>query len=592
MLMPMDALKASWILVTFLFAFFWFPTRLFSSRPNGALVMRIAGNWARMALCVAIAVFLLTSLRILSAITVIGLLGAGLATAWLRKHDGTTRSVTMSLQTTTLSILRNVESRSFGLHLLPRLRRPVSASSRLVVRVNNWLSVWENRKMLVASSVVVLVLTGALSSEHALRELRFDHPEQYATLLRARELMLEFHSGGRPFVFPALIVTTSLLSGTDPMQVTRFLSPVLGILVVLAVGLLIHACTRMGVASVAGMYCLGAAAFPVARNDTVVATSAMQKIESLLRYPQAMTRASTEFELGLVFLLLALAFLADWSWNSRWDCLLDLFCCLLLLGIISQFLLLIFMIPAMVVLIRPAGGLVTFVLACYVPAAYATLSTGCTVPNEVFAILPVAASIAVGCCLALTEATIIARAGRTAETILLIACLGIAIIWLRPHRLVGQHLEYEAAVRQTEDIKYRFPRQRWVVVAPVEQLPETLGFGMYEDLAEFVEKYRHQVSSPEFRFQGTPEDLFIYVEKRPFQMFSREPQTVSFSVLTDATYRNYRSPAGRASLESAALKLCESYRQYNSHADVFFEDEDLRVYHIHQEQAPGFEIRQ
>jgi hypothetical protein len=166
--------------------------------------------------------------------------------------------------------------------------------------------------------------------------------------------------------------------------------------------------------------------------------------------------------------------------------------------------------------------------------------------------------------------------------------LGIAIIWLRPHRLIGQHLEYEAAVRQTEEIKYRFPRQRWAVVAPVEQLPETLGFGVYEDLAEFVEKYRNQVSSPEFRFQGTPEDLFIYVEKRPFQMFSREPQAVSFPVLADATYRNYRSPAGRASLESAALKLCESYRQHNSHADVFFEDEDLRVYHIHQQQAPGY----
>ena len=88
---------------------------------------------------------------------------------------------------------------------------------------------------------------------------------------------------------------------------------------------------RMGVASVAGMYCLGAAAFPVATNDTVAATSAMQKIESLLRYPQAMTRASTEFELGLVFLLLALTFLADWFWSSRSDCLLDLFCCLLLL---------------------------------------------------------------------------------------------------------------------------------------------------------------------------------------------------------------------------------------------------------------------
>jgi hypothetical protein len=123
------------------------------------------------------------------------------------------------------------------------------------------------------------------------------------------------------------------------------------------------------------------------------------------------------------------------------------------------------------------------------------------------------------------------------------------------------------------------------VAAPVEQLAETFGLGGHEDLAGFVEKYRSQVSSPEFRFQDARENLFIYVEKRPFQIFSREPETVSFSVLTDPTYRTYRSPGGRASLEAAALQLCESYRQYHSNTDVFFENEVLRIYHIHQQQG-------
>jgi hypothetical protein len=54
--------------------------------------------------------------------------------------------------------------------------------------------------------------------------------------------------------------------------------------------------------------------------------------------------------------------------------------------------------------------------------------------------------------------------------------------------------------------------------------------------------------------------LFIYVEKVPFQIFAHEPSFVSFSVFTDITYRNCRSPAGRASLESAAMQLCENYR--------------------------------
>ncbi len=123
------------------------------------------------------------------------------------------------------------------------------------------------------------------------------------------------------------------------------------------------------------------------------------------------------------------------------------------------------------------------------------------------------------------------------------------------------------------------------MVAPTEQLAETLGLGGYEDLAEFVEKYQDRASNPEFRIPDAPEDLFVYVEKRPFEYFSREPAFVPLSVLSDTTYRSYRSPAGRASLESAALQLCESYRKSHDDADVFFEDENLRIYHVHRQEV-------
>ena len=185
----------------------------------------------------------------------------------------------------------------------------------------------------------------------------------------------------------------------------------------------------------------------------------------------------------------------------------------------------------------------------------------------------------------LIKAPLVARTGRTTATVLLAACLGVAVIWLRPQRFVGRCLEYEAAARATQEIAYSFPRQTWVVAAPVEQLAETFGLGGHEDLAGFVQNYRSQVSSPRFHFPDARQDLFIYVEKRPFQIFSREPEKVSFSVLSDPTYRNYRSPGGRASLEAAALQLCENYRQHHSNVDVFFENEVLRIYHIHQQQA-------
>jgi len=276
----------------------------------------------------------------------------------------------------------------------------------------------------------------------------------------------------------------------------------------------------------------------------------------------------------------------DWYRNSRgWDSLLDFACCVLLTGISSQVLLLVLMMAAGILLLRPMAGLLAFAMSCYGLTAGATLSGGITISDEMRTILPAAAAILVACFLALIESGLVARTGRRGETALAAACLCVAVIWLRPQRLLGQCLEYEAAARATQEIAYRFPRQTWVVAAPVEQLAETFGLGGHEDLAGFVDKYRSQVSNPEFRFQEAREDLFVYVEKRPFQIFSREPETVSFPVLTDPTYRNYRSPGGRASLEAAALQLCENYRQSHSSADVFFENETLRIYHIHQQQA-------
>ena len=582
----MDALKAFWILGVFLSTFFWLPTHLFAGRPNSPGVIRIAGNWARTVLCVTILVFLLSSLRVLGAITVVLLFLGTMAVSWFRKRAGRPRRLLTNLQAATVSIMCQVESRSLGL-FLPRRRSPTSARLPWGLRVTPWLKVLEGRELLGACFVVVLGITVVLRTEHALRELRFDQPEQYSALLRARELMFNTHPAGRPFVFPAVIATTSLLSSTDPTQVTRFLTPAIGLFVVLATGLLIQVCARAGVACVAAIYCLGAAVLPTARSQTGVAISATEKIESVFSVSSPATlEARPEFALGLLFLLLALVFLADWYRNSRgWDSLLDFACCLLLTGIVSQPLLVVLMMAAGVLLLRPMAGLFAFAMLGYGLVACATLSTGITIPEEMLTSLPVAAAILVGCILAFIEAKLVAIASRRAETVLLAACLCAAVICLRPQRSLGRCLEYEAAARATQEIAYRFPRQTWVVAAPVEQLAETFGLGGHEDLAGFVEKYGSQVSSPEFRFQDTREDLFIYVEKKPFQIFPREPETVSFSVLADPTYRNYRSPGGRASLEAAAQQLCESYRQYHSNIDVFFENEVLRIYHIHQQQV-------
>lgn len=136
-------------------------------------------------------------------------------------------------------------------------------------------------------------------------------------------------------------------------------------------------------------------------------------------------------------------------------------------------------------------------------------------------------------------------------------------------------LEYDATARQSLLIAETFPRERWAVAAPSEQFTEILGLGQYEDLNQFVGKYHAQVRDADFQFPYRT--LFVFVEKHPFEYFAAEPGVVSFQTLTDPTYRNYRSPAGRSSLELAALELCEIYRKTHP-TRIFYEDENLRIY--------------
>jgi hypothetical protein len=570
-----DAVRAFWILVVFLLTFFWLPNFLFSRRQNSSTTLRLAGNFVRTVLIVTFASLLLASLRIMNITTVSLLFLSGILVGWVRKRAGRSRNWFAGLQETTIGFVRDFE----GQAIFYGNNSPANLLNR-----RQWLKALQGREMLVAAFAAVLIVILGLHFEHAVRELRLDQPDQYVVLLRGRELALNIQAFSRPLIFPSVIATTALLSSTDPMQVTRFLCPILGLFIIFAAGLVIRVCARGGLACVAVIYLLGTGAFESVGNDTTVPISTMEKLESVFRISPTLTRASPEFEVGVLCLLLALAFLADWYKNSRgWDSLFDVACCLVLAGLVSQFLLIVSVIVAGAVLLWPVIGLVAVVLIPFGLAACSTLFTDFVVPNEVPLLLPLAAALGLGCFLALAESRLTALMGEAAQSVLLIVSLIIAIFWFRPHPLATQYLEYEEAARETQEIAYRFPLQSWVIAAPTEQLAETLGLGWHEDLAEFVEKYQSQASSPRFRFPDT--DLFVYVEKRPFQIFATEPASVPMQVLADTTYRNYRSPAGRASLESAALQLCESYRQSHSDADVFFEDEDLRIYHFRPQRV-------
>lgn len=573
---PLDPLRAGWILLIFGLVFSFLPAYLFSHRESAPATLRFASNFIRaLALTTCVSV-LLARLKIFNATTVVALFLGVVLVAWICKRARSSQNWLTALQEAVIGLVRLIENRS---NFVPHDARSSESESPAKWRIRSLLG----RELLASAFAVVIVTTALLNFAHPLLELRLDQPEQYDVLLRSRELMLSLHAQERPIVFPSMVATVAFLSSADPMQVVRFLSPTIGIFVVLAAGLLIRVCTRGAVAVAAGIYALGTTAFQLGASRVVAPMSMTQKLEGMFRMSLTEVRRTPECEIGLLCLLLALAFLGHWRKGSRgWDCLIDAGCCLVLVGVVSKFLLLICAIAAGAVLMSPVMGIVVFVLSLY-GGALAALFTNFQEPSEVPLILPVAAVLGACALLALIETKMIATLGKSGQVLLLGSCVAVAMVWFRPHLPGTKYLEYDKTASETEIIAERFPRQTWVVVAPTEQLAETLGVGGYEDLAEYVGKYQNQASDPQFRITNAPEDLFIYVEKKPFQFFSREPEVVPAAVLMDSTYQSYRSPAGRASLESAALEMCESYRQTHHDTNIFFEDENILIYHIHRD---------
>jgi len=583
----LEIFKAAWVVLVFIFLFVWVPGRLFARKPTTAYVVWVAGNFVRMLVCVAVSVFVLTGIKALGSITAMLFVIAALTIAWLRNHNWQVRGVVTSVQHKILKLVHKVEGQSLTKFDDPKAKeKPVSFRLPSFLRVNFWLALLEGREVLIAGFVLVMIASLTLLWQNPIHQLRYEHVEQYSVLLRAREFALNLQPIGRPFVIPSALVATSLISAVDLADVTRFLSPLIGIFLVIALGLFVRISNRTGAAAIVAMYCFGAAALPPPNDVIPQATTVREKLLALLDYAPSVTRPGTEFAVGMVLLLLGLSFLADWHRNGGWDSLIDVICCLALVAIISQYLLVAFLVAGAAMLIAPVVGIVVLFIFCYGAAIYATLVTS-TFPNEVFTILPLAAAIGVGCFVAFVHSTLGAFTGKRTDAVVLALCLVVAVVWLRPNHLVGQFLEYEEAAQQTKKINKTLPRQRWEVIAPVEQLPETFGFGGYEDLALWVDKYKKEVSDPDFHFKDPPQDMLIYVEKNPFQLYASEPAMVSFATLTDATYRNYRSPAGRASLESDALQLCENYRANHSDMTTFYEDQNLKIYRIHTPPKPS-----
>jgi len=136
--------------------------------------------------------------------------------------------------------------------------------------------------------------------------------------------------------------------------------------------------------------------------------------------------------------------------------------------------------------------------------------------------------------------------------------------------------QYEAAARVVDRIAREHPRHSWLVVSPRHEVPLLYGRGWHVELSEFVSSIPIEAAErPEFRLPYDARHVFLFVEKRPLpQRLTGVPEDADSGVFA------YSTQAGRQSLQFQAGRLAEAYMANHDGAKIYYEDENLTVYHF------------
>ena len=579
-----DLINSLWTIVIFTGLFYWLPTiafRLNKITKDKKFVVKlseIVGCCLRITLGSIAVTIALSYLHLLNWLTLCSLYIILLLLGYLDR-DRSLKSEAESIQQKIFGLI-DIFDRGLSLeHLFKDIYKFVRK------KVGQFIDYLDNltiHKGLIYTIVfiVILAFTILLRWEYPLSQLRFSHPDSYGSLLITRQIV----TGKYPEIshlpaFSALATIVSILGSIDAMQTIRFLGPILGVVLVLSVGYFVSVFSKNSFSALVAMFALGIYLFTWEQIPDPQLPIWWSNIITSLNNSFVRQWTGDELEIEAISLLLGLGYLFDSDRSRGITFKINVLCSLILVAISAPSLLLLTAIAPLGLLGGRKLLLVGITSAWIILAVFAALGSDRLLWTQSFLItLPVALSLLSAILFSAIVAVVKLLSQKWAE----IFCLGLAIAlscnFLLPSTPQLTYLEYDIAARKTLEIKNLFPRNSWSVAAPIEQLAEIYGSGWYEDLALFVEQYAQKVADPKFQLPISGTDLFVFVEKIPFVTFPNEPISLPNSILGDRTYRYYRSTAGRASLEYEALQMCESYRQNHSDSQIYFENEELRIY--------------
>ena len=437
---------------------------------------------------------------------------------------------------------------------------------------------------------IILSFTVFLRYEYPLLGTRFSHSDAYQTLLTTRQILAgEAFPTHTPPVFVSIAAVLALLGAVDPMQAVRFLSPLIGVALVVSVGYGAYALVRSGVAALVSMLSLGTYWFTCTWSIPEYLPAWLQQYLGVLiaQLNADLIRqwTGTDPEIGAMFLILAITQIDRGLHQRQRSAWISAGCCSAIVALTSPYLLVLAVLSLLGLIISQRWALGLVAIGWLSLGLLAPLLNPSQLLQPFLITLPVALSLLCGCSLALLTRSFQSILGKLTPAIGLIIIFAISVNFLLPPSPNITYLEYDIAARETLALNARFPAKQWMLIAPTEQFSETYGEAWYGDLAEFVDTYADQAQQPNFRFPFSIPDLFIFVEKHPFKTFSVEPLTISTDAAFDSVYRNYRTLAGRSSLQFDAIELCETYRKTHPDSSIEYEDEVLKVYHFHLPEA-------
>jgi hypothetical protein len=581
----LDLFTSGWVALVFLILFGLLPLLAFPQTSISSLSSRIVGAFVRTVATIAIGSILWAKLGLFTWLTAVLVYLGGLSIGWLASHQWKSqlkfRQLGQNIAIATIDIFDRGLSLSqvFRWLLLPWKSIIQSIHSRFDRQQLSLPLV----SLTIFSSIVILGFTIWLRFEHISREIRFSHIDTYNYLLTAQQILARDSPQINYLpLFSSIAAFMTAISSIHPLRVINILSAIFGTLLVLSVGYVIRRLSKNESAALVATYSLGAYLFiwnlPSIDGLPMAFQQWLGIVKDNLGAGLVRTWAVGDLEVGAIFVLLALGSSTHLVRpQERIEAMVNTLCCVLLLAIVSPSLLLLLLLGGFGTIFGRKMGLFTLSTSWVILALIAALpNSDLPLLKGILATLPIGLSLYLGMLFVAVTSAFRLLLGNWSAPICLTVFLAISVNFCLPPPAQIAYLEYDITARKVLEIDRIFPPHQWTIVAPIEQFPQVYGRGWYQDAAEFTNKYQDRVNEPNFQLPNTT-PLFVFVEKQPFAADKPEPP-VLYSVLTDPTYRHYRSPSGRTKLAQAMRQLCETYRLQHTDSRIYYEDANLRIY--------------